>query len=94
MGSFANGIQMRNLIEELSEKYKEGNILIVTHGGTIADLLRNLFGEENLPHIMSTLTNAKYIDIAECSITTIKKSGNNYELIKLGDISHLSIPLT
>jgi len=94
MGSFANGIQMKALIEKLSEKHKEGNILIVTHGGTIADLLRNLFGEENLPHITSPLTNAKYIDIAECSITTVQKSENIYELLKLGDISHLSIPLT
>lgn len=92
--SFANGIQMRKLLEELSEKHKEGNILIVTHGGTIADLLRNLFGEENLPHIISTLTNAKYIDIAECSITTIQKTGDTYELLKLGDIAHLPIPLT
>ncbi|HMS22800.1 MAG TPA: histidine phosphatase family protein [Candidatus Levybacteria bacterium] len=94
MGSFANGIQMKALVEELSEKHKDGNILIITHGGTIADLLRNLFGEENLPHIISTLTNAKYIDIAECSITTIQKSGDKYTLLKLGDISHLSIPLT
>jgi probable phosphoglycerate mutase len=94
MGSFANGIQMRNLIEELAKKHTEGNVLIVTHGGTIADLLRNLFGEENLPHIISTLTNAKYIDIAECSITTIQNAGGEYKLLKLGDISHLSIPLT
>lgn len=92
--SFTNGIRMRDLLEELSKKHKDGNVLIVTHGGTIADLLRNLFGEENLPHIISRLTNAKYIDIAECSITTIEKSGDIYTLLKLGDIAHLPIPLT
>lgn len=91
--SNSNGLQMKSLLDGFSQRYQDGNILIVTHGGTIADLLRNLFGEESLPHIISTLTNAKYIDIAECSITTVQKSDDKYELLKLGDISHLSISL-
>lgn len=92
--SLANGIRMKKILEEMARKHSKGNILIVTHGGTIADLLRNLFGEERLPHIISPLTNNKYIDIAECSVTTIQSSNDSYTLLQLGDISHLSIPLT
>lgn len=93
MSSRANGERMRQILDELSNKHKEGNILIVTHGGTIGDLLRNLFTEEAIDHKLEPISGAKYIDILECAITTIRKDGVKYELLKLGDISHLSIPL-
>ncbi|HVZ66792.1 MAG TPA: histidine phosphatase family protein [Patescibacteria group bacterium] len=92
--SNANGHQMKTLVEELSSEHGDGKILIVTHGGTIGDLLRNLFDESMLPHIISPLTHAPYIDIGECSITIIEKNGDDYKLVKLGDSSHLSAPLT
>jgi len=93
MSSEANGERMKRLLDELSNKHQEGNILIVTHGGTIGDLLRNLFTEEAIAHKMEPISGARYIDILECAVTTIKKNQNKYELLKLGDISHLSIPL-
>lgn len=92
--SSKNGEQMKNLLEEFSNRYKSGNILIVTHGGTIGDLLRHLYTEQAIEHKFEALSGAKYIDILECSITAIKKSQGTYELLKLGDISHLPIPLT
>ena len=75
-------------------KYQYGNILIVTHGGTIGYLLRQLFTEKVIDHKTEPSSGARYIDILECSVTTIKKSDDKYELLKLEDISHLSIPLT
>lgn len=88
-----NGKQMKEVIEDLANKHQEGNVLIVTHGGSIGDLLRNLFTEKAITHKTEPISGARYIDILECSVTTIKKSGDKYELLKLGDISHLSIPL-
>jgi broad specificity phosphatase PhoE len=93
MSSKTNGERMKNILDELSEKHKDGNILIVSHGGTIGDLLRNLFTEEAIEHKTEPVSGARYIDILECGVTTIKKNGDKYELIKIGDISHLSIPL-
>lgn len=87
------GMQMRDVIEELEKKYTDGNILIVTHGGAIGDLLRNLFDDKNLPYLTHPLSGSKYIDILECSITIIEKDNEKYNLLQLGDISHLSIPL-
>lgn len=93
MSSNTNGERMKNILDELSEKYKDGNILIVSHGGTIGDLLRNLFTEEAIEHKTEPKSGARYIDILECGVTTIKKNDDKYELLKIGDISHLSIPL-
>jgi len=88
------GKQMREVVDELSEKYSDGNILIVSHGGAIGDLLRNLFDEKDLPHVTNPLSGVQYIDILECSITIVEKENNKHRLVKTGDISHLSIPLT
>lgn len=90
--SINKGKKMRQVIDELSNKYKEGNIIVVTHGGAIGDLLRNLFKEEILIHTTDPITGTKHIEILECSISIIQKS-EEYKLLKVNDISHLSIPL-
>lgn len=93
MASKTNGERMKSLLDELADKHKEGNILIVSHGGTIGDLLRNLFTEEAIEHKTEPISGARYIDILECGVTTISTTDDKYELLKIGDISHLSIPL-
>lgn len=93
MSSKVNGEQMKQLLDELSEKHQAGNILLVTHGGTIGDILRNLFTEEAIEHKTEPISGARFIDILECGITTIRKNDDKYELMKIGEISHLSIPL-
>jgi broad specificity phosphatase PhoE len=87
--SSKNGEDVKKLIEELSMQYTDGNILIVTHGGTIGDLLRNLFTEQGLEHITDPATGARYIDIQECSVTIVKKSIAGYALEMIGKITHL-----
>lgn len=91
--SQANGAQMRNIVDELTQKHSEGNILIVSHGGTIGDLLRNLFTEEAIEHVLEPNSGAKYIDLPECSITIIQADNEGFKLIQTGGISHLSNPL-
>lgn len=91
--SINKGKKMKEVIEELAAKYEEGNVLVVTHGGAIGDLLRNLFSEENIRHEIDPVTGAPHIQISECSITIVQKDTHGYKLDKLNDISHLSIPL-
>lgn len=84
----ANGARSKQFLDELSEDITDGNILIVTHGGTIGDLLRNIFPEELMSYKVST-SGAKYIHVSECSITTITKQNGTYSLVSCADISHL-----
>lgn len=91
--SSTNGKRLGNFLNELSANHKEGNILIVTHGGSIGDLLRYLFSEQDLEHKTEANSGAKYIDVSECSITKIQKDDEGYKLLSINDISHLSIPL-
>lgn len=88
--SHSKGKQMREVIEELSNVHKDGNVLIVSHGGSIGDLLRNLFAEETLPHVTAPESGAKYIDILECSVTVIKKDGESHNLLRFNDTTHYS----
>lgn len=91
--SKANGERVKTFLRELSDKHNDGDILIITHGGTIGDLLRTLFAEETIEHKTEPISGAKYVDILECSTTKIELNEEKFNLLKLGDISHLSIPL-
>jgi broad specificity phosphatase PhoE len=90
--SSGKGTVMESVIEDLSP-LEDATILIVSHGGSIGDLLRRLFGEEAVPHPIDPITGAPHILIGECSITQIEKNGDKYKLVKLGNIDHLSSPL-
>lgn len=92
ISSSNNGERVKGFLEEIAEKHKDGNILVVTHGGTIGDLLRNLFIEGVIEHKIEPLTGARYVEILECAITRIRKNKNKYELLAIGDVSHLLTP--
>jgi broad specificity phosphatase PhoE len=84
------GKRLQSFMEEISKKCNDkAEILIVTHGGIIGDLLRNIFPIEKLPHKINKISGAKYIEILECSITMLKKD-RAYTLEKINNISHLS----
>ncbi|HVZ58262.1 MAG TPA: histidine phosphatase family protein [Patescibacteria group bacterium] len=91
--SAEKGANMKKVIDELSSKYQDGNIAFVTHGGSIGDLLRHLFDEKSLPHEIHPTVKAPYIEIMECSITKVQRDKDDFKLLKLNDISHLSMPL-
>lgn len=89
--SVYKGMVMREVLDNLYEKNSKGNVLVVSHGGSIGDLLRNIFGEENLPHAIDPNSGAKYIKIKECSITKIERSEDKFNLLSLNDYSHLGL---
>lgn len=84
------GERLQKVLVEAELKYKNQSILVVTHGGTIGDFLKNIFS--NLTFMMSPI-GVSYIKIIECSITTIRKEEDQFILEKIGDISHLPEPL-
>jgi broad specificity phosphatase PhoE len=90
--SVNKGNIMKVVIDELTHNI-DGDVLLVTHGGAIGDLLRNLFGEDNVPHRIDPITNAPHVLISECSVTIIELNNGKFELKKLNDISHLPIPV-
>lgn len=84
---------MREVLDHLYRKYNDGNVLVVTHGGSIGDLLRNIFGDGAIPEEIDPVTGVNHIKIAECSITTLERNEQDYALLKINDASHLSQPL-
>ncbi|MDZ4227790.1 MAG: histidine phosphatase family protein [Candidatus Levybacteria bacterium] len=90
VSSHGKGRQVKKVVDELLKIHGDGNVLIVAHGGSIGDLLRNLFAQEKLPHKANSISGAKYIGIHECSVTIVQMLGDKYKLLKLADISHLS----
>ena len=79
------GNRFKKFLDEFDIKE---NILVVTHGGTIGDFLRNNFEEKKLP--MITTNNRYYVKITECSITTLNKNKDIYELLEVAKIEHLN----
>lgn len=83
----------KNILELIKEIIKKGNsenILLVTHGGVISDLLRTLFTEKELlsfnPEFMQKLDQL----IHECSITTLIYKNNKFELKCIGSTKHIT----
>lgn len=92
--SSENGNGLRSLVDELSLKNESATILIVTHGGTIGDFLRNEFNENELELAVNSKFQTRYVDISECSITIVEKEKNKYRLKEFGSTHHLPTPIT
>lgn len=85
--SFEAGNEALKLISELSAKTQNDNVLIVTHGGVIVDLLRNLFSDAQ---IEKQEPGAIMNKVAECSITILTDNKGVFELVELDSTGHLS----
>lgn len=70
------------------------HLVVVTHGGIITDLLRNLFDESYLNTHIADFSSTLDENIKECSITILEKDklNNNVRLIKLASWEHLKEP--
>ncbi|OGM78964.1 hypothetical protein A2366_03620, partial [Candidatus Woesebacteria bacterium RIFOXYB1_FULL_33_9] len=69
--SFQSGENLKNLMINLSKKYNNSNVVIVTHGGVIADFLRNIFSAKYIQQLIKDDPYLLDSYIKECSITKI-----------------------
>jgi len=69
-----NGKQMKEIIDEMSNTYKEGNVLVVTHGGSIGDLLRCLFTEEAITYKLSRCREQSILIFLNVRLQLFKKA--------------------
>jgi broad specificity phosphatase PhoE len=78
----------KRLLEVLKEfkNHKYENVVLISHGGIIIDLLRNIFGDEYLASKRSGFVDG---GISECSITTISTKNGAYKLEEFASIDHL-----
>ena len=85
--SFKTGKKVETMIRELNEK--DAHIVLVSHGGTIADFLRNIVSEEVLTSILFEYPEGKDFNIKNCSVTQISFFKNRFTLHLLNCIDHL-----
>ena len=88
--SFCSGKRLEKLICNLSQQ-PDQHIALVTHGGIIADFLRNVFTINELGQFVGNLGFELYDSIKECSITLVEAdpTQQQFKLIKFADTSHL-----
>ncbi len=77
------------VIRLLDEIHDDKNYLLVSHGGTIGDTVRNLFPSGFYTLTTDHLKKIQWLNISECSITEIQKNGDNLSLTRVSDTAHL-----
>lgn len=85
--AFAAGERLKALLDELPEN---GKYVIVSHGGIIGDVLRNLFTDAPLKFQTDSAKSLQWVVIGECSISEITRENNTYTLIRANDTRHLT----
>lgn len=82
---------LQSVINE-ANKFPNTNTVLLTHGGIILDLLRNIFTDTYLKSFKNELFEIKVavvVGIHECSITELKYEHNKYFLGKFNFTEHL-----
>jgi len=87
--SFQSGENLKNLMINLSKKYNNSNVVIVTHGGVIADFLRNIFSAKYIQQLIKDDPYLLDSYIKECSITKITLNDDKFDLIEFASLKHL-----
>jgi len=86
--SQACGKRVEKLVEKIqNKKYK--NVVFVTHGGSILDYLRNVFGDEYLMEFTGKDVLEMQQMVGLCSISILQMDKNLKKLLTLGLTSHL-----
>lgn len=82
------GERLDKFINSLDEKLNN-KIIIVSHGGIIADFLRNTFEDKTLNEVFPNFSEYYENSIQVCSITILERKNNNYKVISIGETEHL-----
>lgn len=88
--SVNTGRRIEALIHELDQAAVEQHVVLVTHGGAIADVLRNIFDAEQTEPLLFDFKEGRDFRIDECSVTRIGKEADQFHLHELHCISHLT----
>lgn len=89
VSSHIAGENLRNLIINLNNKYKDSNFVIVTHGGVIADFLRNVFSPKFIQNLIKDDPYLLDSYIKECSVTKVLLANDEFSLIGFATVDHL-----
>ena len=89
ISSLQSGQDAFNVISEISTFLPDSNIAIITHGGVICDLLRNIFLDDELRKLEPDFPVKLDKLIKECSITTLVKDSDKFTLKEIGTVDHL-----
>jgi len=82
------GKRVEKLVENVQRKlYK--NVVFVTHGGSILDYLRNVFGDEYLTEFTGKDILEMQQMVTECSISLVEIKQKGPVLLSFGEIAHL-----
>lgn len=65
------------------------HIVLVTHGGAIADFLRNVLPETHVAGLVHEFPEGRDFLVAECSITSVTMENGVYALARLHYVDHL-----
>jgi broad specificity phosphatase PhoE len=84
--AFLTGERFKEFLMEISD-VSGTNVLVVTHGGTIGDFLLNEFTDLTLT---SSPSGATYVNLDECSITSVELQDNMFVLKEVGGVTHLT----
>jgi broad specificity phosphatase PhoE len=78
------GQRLEGLLRVLADAYPDAHLVLVTHGGIIGDLVRNLFSDVDVRRFTSDIST-----VAHCSITAISHVAGQYYLAAYANDHHL-----
>lgn len=87
MTSEKNASQCLRLLKKLVKENPGKDIIVVSHGGTILDILRTLYTDHELQNFSKELTTWQDIRIPSASITAIELNGDLGRLLQIGTSS-------
>lgn len=88
--SIAAGQRIEDFVAACSNRYAEGELIAVTHGGVLADFLLNVFSAKDLNRVRPGFPGDPYSAamVRECSVTVIRHTDGRWHLDALGTVPH------
>ncbi len=87
--SFQTGLDFQRFVEDIDTVNPDSEVAIVTHGGTIADFILNVFSINEIEAIQPNFLKQKSSFIKECSITIVTLTQGHFSLKKIATTDHL-----
>lgn len=82
------GERLEKFFESIDKDYNS-KVIVVSHGGIIADFLRNIFEDNTLNKILPDFSDYYENSIPVSSITILEKKNTDYKIISIADTKHL-----